>query len=116
MRVINKFTASIAASLLLGAVAHASDAPDGGYRSARKSEAIDATRLPWNVQTLQRVSATTADHSAEPHRTSKIGTGTAAASERSVGSFQRVSSETPHYPEAQWSATIGTGTAAALER
>jgi hypothetical protein len=118
MRVIKRFTTSIAASLLLGAVAHASDAPDGGYGGGRNSEAVKATTLPWNVQTIQRLSPTTADHYAEPDRTSKIGTGAAGAPERVDvdESFQRVSSVTPHYPEPHWTSKIGTGTAAVLKR
>jgi hypothetical protein len=116
MLVIKKFTASIAASLLLGAVAHASDAPNGHYGSARNSEAVMATTLPWNVQTIQRVSPTSAFHFADLDRSSIVGTGTAAAFEGRGERFENVSSVTFHYPEAQWSASIGMGTAAALER
>ena len=82
MRIIKSATTSIAASLLLGAVAHATEAPDGGYASVRKSEAAMVTGLPWNVPTVQPVSPANADHYAEPDRTSKIGTGTAAALKR----------------------------------
>jgi hypothetical protein len=116
MRVIKSATTSIAASLLLGAVAHAADTPDGGYASVRKSEAAMVTGLPWNVPTVQRVSPASAYHYAEPHRTSKIGTGTMAAPQRVVETFRPVSAVKPHYPELQWSSTFGTGTAAALER
>jgi hypothetical protein len=113
MRTIKMFTTSIAASLLLGAVAHASDAPGGGDGSARKSEVVKAPSLPWNVETFQRVSLATAQHHPEPHWTATIGTGTAAAAEREVDSFQRVLPATPqHYPEPHWTSTIGTGTAA----
>jgi hypothetical protein len=99
MLVIKRFTTSIAASLLLSAVAHAS-----------------GTGLPWNVETFQQVSPAKAQHYAEPDRTSKIGTGTAAAPERTVESVQRVSPAKNQYPESQWSSAIGTGTAATLER
>jgi len=115
MRVINRFTTSIAASLLLAAVAHAADAPGGGYGTATKSAAVTVTALPWNVATYQRVSSAGAQRSAEPHRTSRIGTGTAAAAEKVVESFQPVLPATPSYPGLLWSATIGTGGAAALE-
>jgi hypothetical protein len=112
MRTIKMFTTSITASLLLGAVAHASDAP-GGDGSARKSEVVKAPSLPWNVETFQRVSLATSQHYPEPHWTAAIGTGTAAAAERGVDSFQRVSPATSqHYPEPHWTSTIGTGTAA----
>jgi hypothetical protein len=114
MRVIKSATTSIAASLLLGAVAHAADAPDGGYASVRKSEAAMVTGLPWNVPTVQRVSPASAYHRTEPDRTSKIGTGTTA--QRVVETFRPVSAVKSHYPELQWSSTFGTGTAAALER
>ena len=115
MRVINRFTTSIAASLLLGAVAHASDAAGGGYGTATKSAAVTVTALPWNVSSYQQVSSV-AGHPAEPHRTSKIGAGTAAAAEKVVESFRPVLPATPNYPGPLWSATIGTGGAAALER
>ena len=113
MRIIKMFTTSITASLLLGAVAHASDAPGGSDGSARKSEVVKAPSLPWNVETLQRVSPATAQHYPKPHWTSAIGTGTAAAAESGVDSFQRVSLATAqHYPERHWTSMIGTGTAA----
>jgi hypothetical protein len=99
MQVIKRFTTSIAASLLLGAVAHAS-----------------GPALPWNVETFQQVPPAKAPHYAELDRTSKIGTGTAAASVRTVESVQRVSPATTHYPESQWSSAIGTGRAATLKR
>ena len=111
MRVIKSGTMSIAASLLLCAVAQAAD---NSYASVGKSEAVTATGLPWNVPTVQQISPASAHHNAEPHPTSKIGTGTAAAPE--VVSFRPVSAVTPHYPEPRWSSAIGTGTAAALER
>lgn len=114
MRVINRFTASLAASLLLAAVAHAADAPGGAYATAPKSKAISGTDLPWNGYTFQRV-LPVAQHSAEPDRTSKIGTGTAATSKKVVESFQPVVPAKPHYPGRLWSATFGTGGAAALE-
>jgi hypothetical protein len=112
MRVIKSGLMSIAASLLLCAVAQAAD---NSYASVRESEAVKAPSLPWNVPTVQRVSPASAYHYAEPDRTTKIGTGVAAAREMVVESFRPVSA-VPHYPEPQWSSTIGTGTAAALER
>jgi hypothetical protein len=113
MRTIKIFTTSIAASLLLGAVAHASDAPGGDDGSARKSEVVKTPSLPWNIATFQRVSLATSQHYPEPHWTAAIGTGTAAALERGVDSFQRVSpAASQHSPEPHWTSTIGTGTAA----
>jgi hypothetical protein len=82
MRVIKLFTASVATSLLLAAVAHAADTPAGDDGSARKSEVVSGAGLPWNVDSFQRVSPANAQHSAEPDWTSKIGTGMAAALER----------------------------------
>ena len=115
MRVIKSGRLSIAASLLLCAVAVA-HAADNSYASVRESEAVKAPSLPWNVPTVQRVSPASAYHYAEPHQTAKFGTGTAAGHEMVVANFRPVSAVKPHYPELQWSSTIGSGTAAALER
>jgi hypothetical protein len=101
MRSAKLFTVSVAASLLLGAVAHASDAPG----------------LPWNVGSFQRVSAVEAQQYPVPHWTSKIGTGTAASLGRGVSSFQGVGlANAQHDPGSDWTAMIGTGTAASLAR
>jgi hypothetical protein len=83
MRATKLFTVSVATSLLLGAVAHASDAAGVSEGSARISEVVTGTSLPWNVETSQRVSPARAQNDPEPHWTSAIGTGTAAALERS---------------------------------
>jgi hypothetical protein len=82
MRVIKMVTASIAASFLLGAVAHAADAPGCGDGSASKSDVVNGTGLPWNVEASQQVSPATTQQHAEPDWTSKIGTGMAAVLER----------------------------------
>ena len=108
MRVIKSGLMPIAASLLLCAVAQAAD-------NSYAREAVKAPSLPWNVPTVQRVSPASAHNYAEPDRTTKIGTGIAAAREMVVESFRPVSG-VPRYPEPQWSSTIGTGTAAALKR
>jgi hypothetical protein len=113
MRVIKSSRISIAASLLLCAVAHAAD---NSYASIRESEAVKAPSLPWNVLTVQRVSPASSYHFAGSDRTAKIGTGMAAAHEMVVESFPPDSAVKPHYPEPQRSSTIGTGTAAALGR
>jgi len=113
MRVIKSGQTSIAASLLLCAVAHAGD---NSYASVRESEAVKAPSLPWNVPAVQRVSPASAYHYAAPDRSAQIGTGMAAAREVVVESFPPVSAEKTLYPEPQWSSTIGKGTAAALER
>jgi hypothetical protein len=83
MRATKLFTVSVATSLLLGAVAHASDAAGVSEGNARISEAVTGSSLPWNVETSQRVSVAGAQNNPEPHWTSEIGTGTAAALERS---------------------------------
>jgi hypothetical protein len=81
MRVTNLFTASVATSLLLGAVAHASDATGAGDGSAGTSEVVTGADLPSNVETFQQVSPTGAQDHPELNWTSAIGTGTAAALE-----------------------------------
>jgi hypothetical protein len=116
MRVIRMFTTSVAASLLLGAVAHAADAPNGGDGSARKSAAVNGTSLPWNFETFQRVAPVRVQHYAESDWTSRIGMGTAAVPERGVEGFKGGSLEKAHYPEPQWSSLIGTGMAAVVKR
>ena len=116
MRTIKMFTTAVAASLLLGgAVARAADASGGSDASARKSEVVKGAGLPWNVETFQRVSLTSAQHYPQLHWTAAIGTGTAAAPVRGAESFQQASPAKAHYPEPQWTSTIGTG-AAALKR
>ena len=108
MRVIKSVRMSIAASLLLGAVAHAAD---NSYPSVRESEAVKAPSLPWNDLTVRRVSPATAYHYAELDRTAKFGTGMRAGHEMVVASFRPVSAVKSHYPDPQWrSPTIG-GTA-----
>jgi hypothetical protein len=114
MRVTKLFTVSVAASLLLSAVANASDAAGVGEGGARRSEVVTGTGLPWN---LQRVSPAGAQSYPELHWTSAIGTGTAAALERRDKSFQQDSpAKAQQTPEPVWTSMIGTGTAAALER
>jgi hypothetical protein len=115
MRVIKSGRMSIAASLLLCAVAVA-HAADNSYASVQESKAVKAPSLPWNDPTVQRVAPASAYHYAEPRPTAKFGTGTAAGHEMGVASFRPVSAVKPHYPEPQWSSTIGSGTAATLKR
>jgi hypothetical protein len=101
MRSTKLFTIPVAASLLLAAVAHASDAPS----------------LPWNVGSFQPVSVAGAQRYPELHWTSVIGTGTAASLGRGVGSFEGGElAMAQHDPDRDWTSTIGTGTAASLER
>jgi hypothetical protein len=101
MRSTKLFTVSVAASFLLGAVAHASEAPG----------------LPWNVGGFQRVSVVGTQNYPGLHWTSGIGMGTAASLGRSAGSFQRVEvAKAEHDSEPDWTSTIGTGAAASLER
>jgi hypothetical protein len=116
MRVTKLFTVSVATSLLLGTVAHASDAPGIAEGSARRSDVVTRTGLPWDLETSQRVSPTGAQYYSKHHWTSAIGTGTAAALERGDESFQQASTaKAQHTPEPVWTSMIGTGTAAALE-
>jgi hypothetical protein len=101
MRSTKLFTVSVAASLVLGAVAHASEAPC----------------LPWGVETLQRVPVPGFRHYPDLHWTSVIGMGTAAPLGSGVGSFQRVPLMNAQYnPERDWTSTIGTGAAASAKR
>jgi hypothetical protein len=117
MRVINMFTVSVAASLILSAVADASDAPSRGDGSTGKSEVFNATGLPWDIQSFQRVSPKSAEHYPAPDWSSAIGTGGGATAERRVEGLQPVSSVSAQpSAEADWTAAIGTGSAAALWR
>jgi hypothetical protein len=113
MRAINLFTASVAATLLLGAVAHASDAASVGEGSVSRSEVFKGPSLPWNLETFQPVSVAGAQHYPELNWTAAIGTGTAASLESGVETSQRVSpAAAQHHPQPDWTSTIGTGTAA----
>jgi hypothetical protein len=82
MRSIKLLTVSVAASLLLGAVAHASDAVGVRVGNATKTTAVTAPRLPWDVGSLQRVSVAGPQRYPGLHWTSVIGTGTAGSLER----------------------------------
>jgi hypothetical protein len=107
MRVIKSVPMSIAASLLLSAVAYA----DNSHASAPS--------LPWNAPTVQQVLPASTYERARPDWTAKIGTGVAASQENVVESdpsVSDVSAVSPHYPELPWSSTFGIGTAAAFER
>jgi hypothetical protein len=100
MRSTKLFTVSVAASLLLGAVAHASDAPS----------------LPWSGSFQQVPVAGSRDYP-ELHWTAVIGAGRAALPGTGVGTFQPVPLVSAQSdPEPDWTATIGTGAAASLER
>jgi hypothetical protein len=117
MRVINMFTVSVAASLILSAVADASDAPSRGEGSTGKSEVFNATGLPWGIQSFQRIAPVRAEHYPAPDWSSAIGTGRGTAAESRVEGLQLVSPvSAQRSPEPHWSAAIGTGAAAALER
>jgi hypothetical protein len=115
MRVIKMFTVSVAASLILSAVADASDAPSRGESNAGKSEVFNSTGLPWDLQSFQRVSPVRAEHYRAPDWSSAIGTGRGAAAESRVEGLQPVSPvSAQRYPEPDWTAAIATGAAAAL--
>jgi hypothetical protein len=101
MRSVKFFTVPFAASLLLGAVAHATDAPG----------------LPWNSGSVQQVAVMEPGRYPELHWTTVIGTGTAASLGRSEGSFEPVPLvAAQHDSEPDWTAAIGAGSAASLER
>jgi hypothetical protein len=101
MRILNVLTLSIAASLMVSAIAEASDAP----------------ALPWNVPGIQRVSPASAARYPTAHWTAFIGTGAAVAA-RASAKTQDVASPVSarEYSQPNWTSAIGTGTAAALER
>jgi hypothetical protein len=116
MRILNVLTLSIAASLMVSAIAEASEAPDQGYAASRTSAAIQGVGLPWNLPGIQRVSPASAERYPKAHWTAFIGTGAAVAAQASVKSQDAASpvsalgSSQPH-----WTSAIGTGTAAALQ-
>jgi hypothetical protein len=108
MRTIKLYTLSAAAGLLLAGVAHADDSAlfaRGGYAGESIHRSVDAPRgLVSN---------------AEPHWTSRIGTGTVTAFEaRKVTTDNangvRVQEGAARYPAPHWASLIGTGTAAKL--
>jgi hypothetical protein len=99
MRTFKLYTLSTAAALLLAGVAHADDSAlfgQGGYAG----------------QSTQRTAAAQRGvvSNAEPHWTSRIGTGTATTVEKAVKAQQGAA----HYPAPYWASLIGTGTAAKL--
>jgi hypothetical protein len=91
MRVINMFTVSVAASLILSAVADASDAPSRREGSTGKSEVFNATGLPWGLQSFQRIAPVKAEHYPALDWSAAIGTGAAAALERRAVRIDRAS-------------------------
>lgn len=108
MRTIKLYTLSAAAGLLLAGVAHADDSAlfaRGGYASESIHRSVDAPRgLARN---------------AEPHWTSRIGSGTVTAFEaRKVATDNadgvRIQEGAARYPAPYWASVIGTGTAAKL--
>jgi hypothetical protein len=87
MRAIKMFMLSTAAGLLLAAVAHAEDSSRSAEGNAGKAvyEGLDAqgrvvrlTVSDARVEIFERVSPSKVRHYAEPHWSSRIGTGTAA--------------------------------------
>jgi hypothetical protein len=107
---VNMLLVSVAAGLILSAVADASEAPGhvGGIGN------VNSRGLPWEVHP---VSPAGIEHYPEPHWTAAIGTGRAATVGRRVGSEHSVSpTSARRYPNSDWTAAIGTGAAAALPR
>lgn len=107
MRTIKLYTLSATAALLLAGVAHADDSAlfgRGGYAGESMRRSVDAPRG------LART--------AEPHWTSRIGTGTATAFEAGKvtesASGMRGQEGAARYPAPYWASLIGTGTAAKL--
>ena len=100
MRTFKLYTLSTAAALLLAGVAHADDSAlfgQGGYAGQSTQRSVQA---PKGVST------------AEPHWTSRIGTGTATTNEKPSGA--RAPGGAARYPAPYWASLIGTGTAAKL--
>jgi hypothetical protein len=111
MRVVKSLAMSFAASLLLGTLAHASDAVGVGQ------SVLTGKGLPWNVETSEQVSEAGAQGYSELNWTSEIGTSMGAALESGTGRIQQVTAaEGAQYPAPDWTSMFGTGTAAALER
>jgi hypothetical protein len=106
MRTIKLYTLSAATGLLLAGVAHADDSAlfgRGGYAGESMHRSVDAPRGVVR--------------NAEPHWTSRIGTGTVATSGKVTtenSSGVRVQEGAAHYPAPYWASLIGTGTAAKL--
>ena len=101
MRTFKLYTLSTAAALLLAGVAHADDSVlfgQGGYAGQNTQQTVVTPRAVVS--------------NAEPHWTSRIGTGTATATEKS--SDVKVQQGAAHYPAPYWASLIGTGTAAKL--
>lgn len=100
MQTLNVFTLSVAASLMVSAMAKASDAP----------------ALPWNIPGIQGVSSVSPEGYPTINWTALIGTGGAAAVQVDVvKSDTRSAARAREYPQTDWTSAIGTGTAAALE-
>ena len=98
MRTFKLYTLSTAAALLLAGVAHADDSAlfgQGGYAG----------------QSMQRSANTPRGvvSNAEPHWTSRIGTGTATTTQKSTN--VRAQQAQARYPAPYWASRIGTGTA-----
>jgi hypothetical protein len=105
MRNVNTVTVLVAAGLMAGAVAKASE-----------------PALPWRVQGSQGVATVSAVQQAAPDWTAVIGTGGAAAVAAGMGKSNDVAhglapeASVRSYPNPDWTAAIGRGTAAASVR
>jgi hypothetical protein len=108
MRNVNTVTVLVAAGLMAGAVAKASE-----------------PALPWRVQGSQGVATVSAVQQAAPDWTAVIGTGGAAAVAAGMGKSNDVAhgssglapvASVRSYPNPDWTASIGRGTAAASVR
>jgi hypothetical protein len=101
MQTLNVFTLSVAASLMVSAMAKASD----------------ATALPWNIASIQGVASVSPERYSTINWTALIGTGEAAAVEAGVAKSDTSSvARARDYPHTDWTSAIGTGRAAALEQ
>jgi hypothetical protein len=106
MRTFKLYTLAATAGLLLAGVAHADDSAlfgRGGYAGQSTHRSVDVPHVIVS--------------NAETHWTSRIGTGTAAASEAGKVSGEaqstvNVQTGAPRYPAPYWASLIGTGTAA----
>ena len=116
MRVLNLLTVSVAASLVINAVASAAEAPARGEGARRQTAVVQSPALPWNVHGGQGTSLVSADRYPALHWTAFIGSGAAQA----VNTGLERSAVTPQQsgrrsPDTDWTSAIGTGKAAALE-
>jgi hypothetical protein len=114
MRTFNILTVSVAASLMLSAVAYA-DEPSS-QAVGPQSQIVNSTALPWNLNSRQ-VASPSGQRYPAAHWTAAVGTGGAAAVGAGSHKADAVSAaRAPRAANPDWTAAIGTGNAAALRQ